>query len=245
MAHKITSQDQWFLSLRRRDPLQGSEFQLGDKVVVCTKCKCVQAYDSWEFNENKCVQCGHNHNTDDFSREYIDYSYHRENASSRVIRGFKVVESDIKYQTDRIRKWFSQQRISKTYKVNIWFDIFLVIAILGLIYYLEQDSIEYFVSSMVTPVFSRAFLKLQNVPLKRLSDIGILSKLRSLNLDPDRFVYKYTYIQGKLILLATSLVYIVQKIVYSTSRIGWKNKIDSISTNYHTLIDYITHIFKR
>ena len=245
MAHKITSQDQWFLNLRRHDPLQGSEFELGDKVVVCTKCKCVQAYDSWAFNENKCVQCGHNHSTDDFSREYIDFSYHREDTASKVIRGFKVVESDVKYQTDKIRKWFSQQRIAKTNRAFLWLSIILLMLIIGFTYYWGHDSIMYYVSASIIPMFNTVVSKLQYFAVNKISDIGISTKFVGLDKDIGLIINKFNYLQSKFILLGTSLLYIGKKFLYSLTGIKWSQKESTVATNFRALIDYITHFVKR
>lgn len=245
MAHKLSSQDQWFLALRRRDPLQQSEFKLGDRIVVCTKCKCVQTYESWEIWENKCVQCGHNRSTDDFSREYIDVSYHRDSKDSKSIRGFKVVESDIKYKADKIRKWFSQQRVSRTNHAYLWFYILLMIAIVGLIFYFGHGSIIDHISTTITPLFENALIKLQRIPLSKISDIEISSKIRALNFNTGKLLSKFAFIQNKVILLGTGLLFIGHKIVDSFIQIDWKDKETSISTNFHTLIDYITHFIKR
>lgn len=245
MAHKLNSQDQWFLNLRRRDPLQGSEFELGDQVVVCTKCKCVQTYDSWAFNENKCVECGYNCSTDDFSREYIDFSYHRDSKSSQPIRGFKVVESDIKYQVDKIRKWFSQQRVSRTNKAYIWFYIVFLILIIALICYWGQGSIVNYVSAIIIPLFKNALTKIQHIPPSKLSNFDISSKLSHLNFDAEKLLLKFTFLQNKLILLGTGFLFIGRKVVYSFIQIDWKNKGTTITSNFHTLIDYFTHFFKR
>jgi hypothetical protein len=181
--------------MRRRDPLQGREFELGDNVVVCTKCKCVQTYDSWEFNENTCVQCGHNERVDTFSREYIELSYHMDDKPLKKIPGFKVMESDIKYQTDKIRKWFSQQRIARTYKGLLWIYIILLILVMGLSYYWGHDSIEYCVSTTILPLFSNALAKLQYVFEGKLSGLSIVSRLNvddkiyNLNSDKDEILY--------------------------------------------------------
>lgn len=245
MAHKLNSQDQWFLSLRRRDPLQKSEFELGNQVVVCTKCKCVQTYDSWAFNGNKCVECGHNRSTDDFSREYIDFSYHRDSKSSKTIRGFKVVESDIKYQVDKIRKWFSQQRVSRTNQAYLWFYIVILILLIGLIYYWGHGSVINHVSTAIIPLCNNALTKIQYSPLRKLSDLGISSKFRHLNFDTEELLAKFVFLQNKIILLGTSFLLIGRKVVDSFIQIEWKEKETTITTNFHTLIDYITHIFKR
>ena len=85
MAHKITANDQWFINMHRRDPLQGREFVLGDHVVVCLDCRCVQTADSWEFSGNKCVNCGKTRSTSDFSREFIDFNYRKNTAGGRKI----------------------------------------------------------------------------------------------------------------------------------------------------------------
>ena len=227
MAHKITSRDQWFLNMRRRDPLQGREFEVGDNVVVCTKCKCVQTYDSWEFNENTCVQCGHNERVDTFSREYIELSYHMDDKPLKKIPGFKVMESDIKYQTDKIRKWFSQQRIARTYKGVLWIYIILLILVMGLSYYWGHDSIEYCVSTTILPLFSNALAKLQYVFEEKLSGFSIVSRLNvddkiyNLNSDKDEILYKIAFIHSKFILLGTSLLYMARKVVYSFKEFDW------------------------
>lgn len=79
MAHRITVNDQWFLNMHRRDPLMGKEFELGDNVVVCLDCRCVQTLESWQFNENKCSNCGKTRSTSSFSREFVDFNYGHSN----------------------------------------------------------------------------------------------------------------------------------------------------------------------
>ena len=245
MAHKLTTQDQWFLDFRRHDPLQLSEFKIGDEVVVCKKCKCVQTYDSWEFNENKCLLCGHPHYTFDFSREYIDISYHREKRGSKLTHGFKVVDSDIKARTDKIRTWFSKERISYFSKLYIGFYIIMILLIIGLAFYQGHDSINSLITSEVLPLWKYIYTKLRVIPINRLSKIAINVKLSSLDFHIDRLIEKFSFIHRRLILLTTGLLYIKHKAIDSFTQIDWKGKQLTLITNFHTLIDYITRFFKR
>ena len=244
MAHKITSQDQWFLKLRRRDPLQGSEFELGDRVVVCTKCKCVQTYDTWSFNENKCVQCGHNQSTDEFSREYIDFSYHKGNRTAQVVSGFRTVGADAKRQKEKVCKWYSQRRIENTRKANLWLCIILMILMMGMIYYWEHGSLAYDISDGIALLLKRADLKLQYYLLGKMSDRGIFMKLSDINPKIDLISSKVAFIQSKCVLLGMSFLYMCKKFLCNLKQLEWENKGKMVMTKVQALIDDITCFFR-
>lgn len=76
MPHTLNVSDQWFLAMRRKDPLTGGQFQIGDSVVVCRQCRTVHLSDTWFFEHTGCkVQgCGSTSYSDNFNRDTVVFS---------------------------------------------------------------------------------------------------------------------------------------------------------------------------
>ena len=148
MAYRLSERDQWFIDMRRRDPLTGSEFVLHDNVVVCKKCRCVQRSDSWEFNNKKCVHCNGTL-LEQFSREFVDISYHRDEDTPKKVKGFSIVESDNKYKD--LRSFFSKipfRRISR-YVVLCCFCLTLALLLIS-IFKVGFNSFGYAIDNQLT-----------------------------------------------------------------------------------------------
>ena len=73
MAHILTEEDKWFIDLNRKDPITHEEFHLGDEVVVCRTCRCVQLNDVWEMGPAGCKYCGGSEASGDFDRDFIEH----------------------------------------------------------------------------------------------------------------------------------------------------------------------------
>ncbi len=96
--HKLTGRDKWFIQLHRCDPLIHSDFAIGDKIVICENCKCVQLWETWEYDKglssrhgNDCIQCGCTSFTDELTIESIS---HQKKRDGKSIKGFKVITED-------------------------------------------------------------------------------------------------------------------------------------------------------
>lgn len=139
MAHKISSQDTWFLSMQRKDPLTGGEFVVGDKVVVCKKCRTVQLEEVWNFDGNKCKVCNHSLCTSTFEREFIDFSYHPDDVVRPHKKGFKVVDSDKTINKSFIRRLLTPVLINRVWtRILICFLIIMFIS-LAICFYYNRD----------------------------------------------------------------------------------------------------------
>ena len=73
MAYILTEDDKWFIDLDRKDPITHEGFQLGDEVVVCRACRCVQLNDVWEMGPTGCKYCGSSEASGDFDRDFIEH----------------------------------------------------------------------------------------------------------------------------------------------------------------------------
>ncbi|MBR4395040.1 MAG: hypothetical protein IK026_07235 [Eubacteriaceae bacterium] len=73
MAHILTEDDNWFIDLDRKDPITHEGFQLGDEVIVCRACRCVQLNDVWEMGPTGCKYCGSSEASGDFDRDFIEH----------------------------------------------------------------------------------------------------------------------------------------------------------------------------
>ena len=76
MPYTLNTRDQWFLVMGRKDPLTGGQFQIGDSVVVCRRCRTVHLTDTWYFAPNGCKApgCGCTNHAANFSRDAVAFS---------------------------------------------------------------------------------------------------------------------------------------------------------------------------
>jgi len=56
-AHKLTEAHRWFADGIRHDPMTHKVFRIGDRVVVCSRCKLVCKESTWD-EMGRCSQCG-------------------------------------------------------------------------------------------------------------------------------------------------------------------------------------------
>ena len=212
MAYKITVKDQWFLNMHRRDPLQGREFELGDRVVVCLDCRCVQTYDSWELCENKCVNCGKSECTSQFSREFIDFNYKRNTIGAKTARGFKVIKKDIEKTARSAYNWFSRQRISRRSLIVSALMMIIVAAMVCLIgHTLSKLHIDFWPRvplSLFTFYKERAVNKLIYA-FKKITKLKVLSRLDiGHKLHPFKWYVNLLLRKGDRILKRASLLFV-------------------------------------
>lgn len=119
MPHTLNVSDQWFLTMRRKDPLTGGQFQIGDSVVVCRQCRTVHLSDTWYFEHTGCkVQgCGSTSYSDNFSRDTVVFSSVsiKKSTSAAVA---KTVGNNPPPKTSSPHSFNSQQQSNRN--VGIW-----------------------------------------------------------------------------------------------------------------------------
>ncbi len=87
MARVLQPRDEWFIKQGRKDPLTNGYFRIGQEVVVCAECGCVQLLDAWNMSGEQCACCGCTRKKR-FSKRSV--AYHRRR-SYKKIRGFQAV----------------------------------------------------------------------------------------------------------------------------------------------------------
>lgn len=206
MAHKINLDDQWFLNMHRRDPLLGSDFKLGDNVVICVDCRCVQTIDTWEFNGNKCINCGKSRSTSRFSRELIDYNYRKKPADGKENSDFRITKEKIRIGANNAYNWFTSKNINRRYLIIGVVLLIQITALLCLWAYCLKSKIDFWPKvpiELLTFHKEIAFKKLSGsfskiTKIKVISKIDIRYKLHPIKWYAEIFLLKLEKIQRKL-----------------------------------------------
>lgn len=223
MPHILNAQDQWFLDMHRNDPLTGGEFQMGEKVVVCAKCRTVQLWEIWSF-ENQCCKNGTCSSTDyrsDFSREFIDFSYHRNEDKQSKIKGFKVVERDKKYKRSLILRLLSERKFKGVLRIAalLMFVCYAACILLGL--YTGFDAEQAYISAV--PIYyeisTNMTQKINNSDFSSKIDISQVSDTKQQYLKD-----KLSYLFNEKIYKKIESIEIEQKCEYISECIVKKNE---------------------
>jgi len=230
MAYKISSQDTWFLSMHRRDPLTGGEFSAGDRVVVCKKCRTVQLEEVWNFDGSKCKVCNHNFCTSSFDREFIDFSYHPDDVLRPQKKGFKVVDSDKTVNKSFFRKILEPKLINRIWKCILAYILIIAFLNIAVCFYYNRDisgwliagqaEIVQFYNSICEKVMQTVAILNIKVSKLHISLDMMIEKFHSLNNPANMLISKGTHLWGKIGMGIASIVslytIIVQKITATT-----------------------------
>ena len=187
MAYKISSQDTWFLSMHRRDPLTGGEFSAGDKVVVCKKCRTVQLEEVWNFDGSKCKVCNHTLCTASFEREFIDFSYHPDDVVHPQKKGFKVVDSDKTANKSFIRKVLTPNLINRVWGYTLTCLLIIVLMSLAVCFFYNRDTSSWLTVGQAE--LARFFNSICEKGMQIVAGFNI--KVSTLNMSPETMIEKF------------------------------------------------------
>lgn len=186
MAYKISSQDTWFLSMHRRDPLTGGEFSVGDRVVVCKKCRTVQLEEVWNFDGSKCKVCNHTLCTSSFEREFIDFSYHPDDVVRPQKKGFKVVDSDKTTNKSFVRKVLTPNLINRIWGYTLTCLLIVVLMSIAICFYYNRDT-----SSWLTIGQAEIVRFYNSICEKGIQTVAVFNiKVSTLNISPETMIEK-------------------------------------------------------
>lgn len=230
MAYKISSQDTWFLSMHRRDPLTGGEFSVGDKVVVCKKCRTVQLDEVWNFDGSKCKVCNHSLCTSSFEREFIDFSYHPDDVVRPQKKGFKVVDSDKTTSKSVFRKVLAPNLINRVWTYILICLLIIMFMSMAVCFYYNRDFTSWLsitqieIARFLNNIWEKV-LQIGSVFNTKISTLNIspgemFEKLHSLNNPTNMLISKGTILWEKIGVGIASIVslytIVVQKITATT-----------------------------
>lgn len=208
MAYKISSQDTWFLSMHRRDPLTGGEFSIGDKVVVCKKCRTVQLEEVWNFDGSKCKVCNHSFCTSSFEREFIDFSYHPDDVVRPQKKGFRVVDSDKTTNKSFVRKVLTPILINRVWTCILTCLLIIMFMSIAICFYYNRDFMSWLTIGQIEIV--RFF----NGIWEKVMQTGSVfhAKVSTLNISPEIMIEKVHSLNNPTNMLITKGAILWRKI---------------------------------